>query len=408
MSPRHGVFYIRTNKDAKNFRRVTAPPATPDPAHWKEVIPHRPEVLLEDIDLFANHGVLTERADALPRLRVLDFRSRENHVIPFKEPVYAVGGDVNPEFNTTVFRFRYESPVTPDSVFDYDLDIHERKLRKQTKVLGGYDPDKYVCERLSAVAKDDTKIPISLVYKKGIQQDGNNPLLLFGYGAYGYTYPQSFASERVSLLDRGVIYAYAHVRGGNDLGRAWYENGRMLNKLNTFTDFIAVAEHLIAAKYTSKDRLAITGGSAGGLLISAVLNMRPDLCQAAVLDVPFVDVINTMLDESLPLTAPEFLEWGNPKKKKEYEYIKTYCPYTNIAARDYPAILVLTSLNDSQVMYWEPVKYVAKLRATKTDKNVLLLKVNLDAGHGGASGRYDALKETAFMYAFLLWQWGIE
>jgi oligopeptidase B len=408
VSHRNGQFYIRTNKDARNFRLVTAPVAKPAPPSWHELIPHRDDVLLEDIDLFAHHCVVTERAGALPRLRVLDLRSRESHEINFKEPVYAVAGDANPEFNTTVFRLHYESPVTPESVLDYDLDTRERKLMKRAKVGGGYDPEKYTSERIAATAADGTKIPVSLVYKKGLKKDGTNPLLLSGYGAYGFSYPLSFSSERVSLLDRGVIYAYAHIRGGNDLGRAWYEHGRMFYKRNTFTDFIAVADHLIAAKYTRSNRLAITGGSAGGLLISAVLNMRPDLCHAAVLDVPFVDVINTMLDESLPLTAPEFLEWGNPKKKKEYDYMKSYCPYTNIAARKYPAILVLTSLNDSQVMYWEPVKYVAKLRASKTDKNVLLLKINMDAGHGGASGRYDALKESAFTYAFLLWQWGID
>jgi oligopeptidase B len=408
VSHRNGLFYIRTNKDAKNFRLVTAPVEAPQPANWLELIPHRPDVLLEDIDLFIHHCVVTEHANALPRLRVIDLRTQQGHELEFPEPVYAVAGDANPEFDTTVFRLRYESFTTPDSIYDYDFDTRERKLKKQTKVLNGYDPAKYAIERIAATARDGTRVPISLVYKKGLNKDGTNPMLLYGYGSYGFSYPCGFSSERVSLLDRGVIYAYAHVRGGNDLGRDWYENGKMLNKRNTFTDFIAVTEQLITDKYTAKNRLAIMGGSAGGLLIGAVLNMRPDLCTAAVLEVPFVDAVNTMLDETVPLTAPEFLEWGNPKIKKEYDYIKSYCPYTNIGARDYPAILVLTSLNDSQVMYWEPAKYVAKLRACKTDKNPLLLKVNMDAGHSGASGRYDALKETAFNYAFLLWQLGID
>jgi oligopeptidase B len=407
VSHHSGLFYIRTNKDALNFRLVTAPVESPGPEHWKEVIPHRPDVLLEEIGLFVNHCVIAEHAEALPRLRVLDLRTNEEQAIDFPEPVYAVAGDANPEFNTTVFRFRYESMTTPDCVYDYDMDTRERKLQKQTKVLGGYDPAKYTTERIWATAKDGVRVPVSLVHRKGIAKDGSNPLLLYGYGAYGFSYPLAFASERVSLLDRGVIYAYAHVRGGNDMGRNWYDDGKMLHKCNTFTDFIAVAEHLIEAKYTSRDHLAIQGGSAGGLLIGAVLNMRPDLFKAAVLEVPFVDAVNTMLDDSLPLTSQEFLEWGNPKVKREYDYIKSYCPYTNIAAANYPSILVMTSLNDSQVMYWEPAKYVAKLRATKTDKNPLLLKTNMNAGHGGASGRYDSLEETAFTYAFLLWQLGI-
>jgi oligopeptidase B len=405
---RSGLFYIRTNKDAKNFRVVTAPPSDPQPKNWHEIIPHRPSVLLENIDLFAKHAVVSEREAGLQRLRIHDLDAGTSYLIDLPEPVYSVRGDVNPEFKTPVFRFRYQSFVTPESVFSYDMDGHERTLLKQTEVLGGYDPGQYVSERILATASDGARIPISLVYKKGTKRDSSVPLLLDGYGAYGFSRPVTFSSQRLSLLDRGVIYALAHIRGGSEMGKTWHDQGKMLAKRNTFTDFIAAAEHLIAEKYTASDKLVIEGGSAGGLLIGAVVNMRPDLFKAAVLRVPFVDVINTMLDASVPLTVQEYLEWGNPNDKKEYEYIKSYCPYTNLAAKDYPALLVLTSLNDSQVMYWEPAKYVAKLRATKTDKNPLLLRVNMAAGHGGASGRYDALKETALAYAFILNQLGIK
>jgi oligopeptidase B len=404
---RDGLLYIRTNKGAKNFRLVTAPVDDPRPQNWKELIPHRSDVLLEGIDLFVHHGVVSERSDGLPRLRVLDLRTGTARALEFPEPVYAVFRDANPEYQTRVFRYRYQSLVTPDSVFDYDMDSHKSTLLKRTEVLGGYDPAGYVSERIWAPASDGTRVPISLVYKKGMRKDGTSPLLLYGYGSYGASLPIAFTPNRLSLLDRGVIYAMAHIRGGKDLGKVWHEQGRMLNKRNTFTDFIACADHLIAQKYTAHDRLAIQGGSAGGLLIGAVVNFRPDLCKAAVLEVPFVDVLNTMLDASLPLTIQEYLEWGNPNVKQEYEYMKTYCPYTNLTAKAYPAMLVRTSLNDSQVMYWEPAKYVAKLRTVKTDKNVLLFKCNMAAGHGGASGRYDALKETAFTYAFLLNQFGI-
>jgi oligopeptidase B len=404
---RDGLFYIRTNKDAKNFRLVTAPVDRPQPENWKQVIPHRKDVLLENVSLFEQHGVVGERAGGLQRLRILDWRTGQDHGIEFPEPVYSVFGDANPEFKTTAFRFRYASLVTPESVYEYDMDSRKRKLLKQTEVLGGYDPTQYLSERIFATARDGVRVPISLVYKKGMKRDGTSPLLLYGYGAYGASIPVAFQPARLSLLDRGVIYAMAHIRGGKEMGEVWHDQGKMLNKRNTFTDFIAAADHLIAEKYTARDRLAIQGGSAGGLLIGAVLNFRPDLCKAAVLQVPFVDVINTMLDESLPLTVQEFLEWGNPKVKAEYDYIKTYCPYTNLAAGEYPAMLVMTSLNDSQVMYWEPAKYVAKLRSLKTDQHPLLLKINMAAGHGGASGRYDALKETAFVYAFLLNELGV-
>jgi oligopeptidase B len=408
VSHRHGQWYLRTNKDARNFRLVTAPVATPGPDHWKDLIPARPDVLLEDVDLFENFCVASERSGALPHLRLIDLRSMDSKRITFGEPAYDVAVDANPEFRTNTLRFRYESPVNPPAVYDYDLTTGERTLRKQVKVLGGYDPSKYATERVIATAPDGVKVPISLVYRKDLKRDGGNPLLLYGYGAYGFTYPLGFSSKHLSLLDRGVIYAYAHIRGGSDMGRAWYDEGKMMRKRNTFTDFIACADHLVNTRVARREQLAIMGGSAGGLLIGAVLDLRPDLCKAAVLEVPFVDVINTMLDETLPLTSQEFIEWGNPKEKAAYDYMKSYCPYTNVKPTDYPAMLVMTSLNDSQVMYWEPAKYVAKLRATKTDHNPLILRVNMEAGHGGASGRYDALKEDAFIYAFLLTQLGIE
>ncbi len=404
---REGLFYVRTNRGAKNFRLVTAPDADPQPKNWKELLPHRPKVKLEGVSLFKNHAVFVERENGLIRLVVYDFRTEQSKNIDFPEPVYSAFPSNNPEFNTTRFRYSYQSFVTPSSVFDYDMETGKSTLLKQTEVLGGYDPSAYVSERLYAKAADGVTIPLSIVYKKGTNQDGSNPLLLYGYGAYGASQSATFSVPRLSLLDRGVIFALAHIRGGGDLGEQWREDGKMLKKKNTFTDFIACAEYVIQEKFTSPEKLAIQGGSAGGLLIGAVLNMRPDLFKAAHLAVPFVDVINTMLDESLPLTVAEFLEWGNPKKREEYAYMKTYCPYTNVEAKTYPAMLITTSLNDSQVMYWEPAKYTAKMRATRTDGIVLLLKTNMGAGHGGASGRYDAYKEQAFNYAFLLNQLGV-
>jgi len=404
---RSGLFYLLTNKDAKNSRLVTAPVAEPTPDHWKEMIRHRPSVLLENFHLFAGHAVVTERENGLEKIAIFDLANGKESTVHFPEPAYSVFADTNPEFNTPTFRFRYQSLITPSSVYDYDLNTGKRTLLKQTEVLGGYDPGLYASERIYATAPDGTRVPISLVYKKGMRRDGSNPTYLYGYGSYGFSLPVAFSAERLSLLDRGVIYAMAHIRGGKEMGETWHDQGKMMSKRNTFIDFIAAGDHLVAEKYTSHDRLAIAGGSAGGLLIGAVLNMRPDLCKVAVLQVPFVDVINTMLDESLPLTVGEFLEWGNPKVKQQYEYMKTYCPYTNLGAREYPAILVRTSLNDSQVMYWEPAKYVAKLRTLKTDGSPLLLKCNMGAGHGGASGRYDRLKQTAFEYAWLLSQVGI-
>lgn len=405
-----GVFYIRTNKGGKNFRLVTA--SVSEPSSWKEVMPHRTDVILEDIDLFAGHAVLTEREKGLTQFRLIDlkagdFKTGAAHTIAFPEPAYSAFGAANPEFNTDLFRFNYQSLVTPNTVYDYDVKTREKKLLKQQEVLGGYDPSQYASERVMATASDGTEIPISIVYKKTTKRDGSAPMLLGGYGSYGYPNSAYFGSTNLSLLNRGITVAIAHIRGGGEMGEAWHDDGKMMKKKNTFTDFIAAAEYLVKEKYTSSDRLIIEGGSAGGLLIGAVVNMRPDLCKAAHLAVPFVDVMNTMLDASLPLTIQEYLEWGNPNKKAEYDYMKSYCPYTNLAAKNYPNLLITTSLNDSQVMYWEPAKYTAKLRTLKTDKNALLFKCNMAAGHGGASGRYDALRERAFEVAFFLTQLGL-
>jgi oligopeptidase B len=334
-------------------------------------------------------------------------KTNKSHRIEFPEPVYTAFVSTNREFNTKTLRFGYQSLVTPNSVFDYDMDTKARTLLKQTEVPGGFDKANYQSERIFATASDGTKIPISIVYKRGTKLDGRNPTLLYGYGSYGASITPTFSSNRLSLLDRGVIYAIAHIRGGGELGEEWREAGRMMMKKNTFTDFIASAEHLIKEKYTSSDRLIIQGGSAGGLLVGAVVNMRPDLFKAVVAEVPFVDVVNTMLDASLPLTTSEYIEWGNPNEKAAFEYIKTYSPYDNVKAQNYPTMLIKVSLNDSQVPYWEGAKFAAKLRAMKTDNNLLLLKTNMGAGHGGSSGRYDYLKEVAFNYAFMLNQFGI-
>jgi oligopeptidase B len=405
----HGdSFYIRVNDKGRNFRLVTAPVASPGRESWKEVVPHRADVMLEAVELFAHHYVLIERAAGLPRFTVVDLRSGQSHHVTFPEPTYTASPSANFEWDTTLFRYAYQSLVTPSSVFDYDMEKQTQTLLKQTEVPGGYDPKLYQSERVHATAADGTQVPISIVYKKGVKLDGSAPLLLTGYGAYGFPLAASFSSNRLALLDRGMIFAIAHIRGGGDLGKPWHDQGRMRNKKNTFTDFIASAEFLIADKYTSKERLVITGASAGGLLMGAVTNMRPDLFRAVVTKVPFVDVINTMSDASLPLTAGEWEEWGDPiRSAEDYAYMKSYCPYTNVEAKEYPALLVETSFNDSQVMYWEPAKYVAKLRSLKTDHNPLLLKTNMAAGHGGASGRYDYLHEVAFDYAFMLHQVGI-
>ncbi|MGH9795116.1 MAG: S9 family peptidase [Candidatus Acidiferrales bacterium] len=408
-------FYIRTSDRGRNFRIVTAPVASPGRAQWSELVPHRADVMLEDMDLFANHMVVREReanpehpGAGLPHLRVTDLRTGEWHRVTFPEPAYEVAPGANAEFDTRAFRYHYQSLVTPPSVFDYDMETRAATLLKQIEVLGGYDATQYATERIVATAPDGMRIPVSLVYRKGLVRDGAAPCLLYGYGSYGIPMPASFSSNRYSLVDRGFVFAVAHIRGGGELGKPWHDAGKMMNKRNTFSDFIACAEHLAREKYTSHERLAITGGSAGGLLMGAVVNQRPDVARVVLSLVPFVDVINTMLDASLPLTVGEYEEWGNPNNKDEYDYMKTYCPYTNLQRKAYPTMLLRTSLNDSQVMYWEPAKYAAKLRALKTDANPLLFKINLDAGHGGSSGRYDALREVAYDYAFLVTQLGVE
>jgi oligopeptidase B len=405
---RDGLLYIRTNKDAKNFRVVTAPLATPAETYWTELVAHRPDVMIQRLDTFADHLVLSEWENGLQQLEILDLRTRARHRVAFPEPVYAASVGPNYVFGTTTLRYHYQSLVSPLAAFDYDMATRRATLVKRTEVPGGFDLSNYESERVMASAPDGTRIPISLVYRKGLRRDGSAPLLLYGYGSYGLSVPPSFSSSRLALLDRGVAYAIAHVRGGGELGEPWRDAGRMMNKINTFTDFIASAEHLIAQRYTSANRLVIQGGSAGGMLVGAVANMRPELFKAVIAEVPFVDVLNSMLDASLPLTTSEYIEWGNPNEKPAYDYIAKYSPYDNVKAQAYPAMLVKVSINDSQVPYWEGSKLVAKLRATKTDANLLLLKVNFGAGHGGSSGRYDALRETALNWAFALWQMGID
>jgi oligopeptidase B len=404
---RGDLFYIRTNKGAKNFRVVTAPISDPSEKNWKEFVAHRPLVKIEGVDLFKDHAVLSEWENGLQQIEVVDFKTNKNQRIQFPEPVYAAGLSTNREFDTNVLRYNYQSLVTPSSVFDYDMNSGQATLLKQTEVPGGFDKANYKSERVFATANDGTKIPMSVVYKRDVKLDGTAPTLLYAYGSYGIPISPTFSAGRLALLDRGVIYVIAHIRGGGELGEPWREAGRMMNKMNTFTDFIACADHLVKQKYTSSDRLVIQGGSAGGLLMGAVTNMRPDLFKAVVAQVPFVDVLNTMLDASLPLTTSEYIEWGNPNEKPAYEYMKKYSPYDNVHPANYPAMLVKVSLNDSQVPYWEGAKFVAKIRELKTDHNPLLLKTNMGAGHGGASGRYDAIHETAFDYAFMLWQMGL-
>ncbi len=401
-------FLIRTNDRGKNFRLVSAAVAEPGEKDWTQVVAHRDHVMLEDHDAFAGHTVLLEREQGVPHVTVLDSKSGTAHRIEFPEPVYVVEPNDNYEFNTTTLRFMYESLVTPESVFDYDMTTRKRTLMKQKAVLGGYDPTQYRSERIYARATDGTRVPVSLVYRGG-ERPRNRPLLMLGYGSYGVSSEPYFQSNRLSLLDRGVVYGIAHIRGGGELGKAWHDDGKLMRKTNTFTDFIACCEHVIEEGYTSKDKLAVTGRSAGGLLMGAVVNMRPDLFRAVFTAVPFVDVMNTMLDASIPLTTQEYLEWGDPNQKDAYDYMKAYSPYDHVARKAYPTMLVRTSLNDSQVMYWEPAKWVAKLRAHKSDERVLLFKTRMDpGGHGGASGRYDRLRDVAFEYAFVLWNLGIE
>ncbi len=404
----HGdTFYIVTNDQARNFRLMAAPIAKPGRENWVEVIAHRPDVKIDDVDAFADHLVIYERQAGLRRMRIRELRGGNEHHVEFPEPVYTFSANDNEEFNTPHIRFTYTSLVTPPSVFDYGMNNRTRELKKQEEVLGGYDPSQYQCERLHARAPDGTSIPISLMYKKGMVRDGTNPTLLYGYGSYGASSEPRFNSNRLSLLDRGFVFAMGHIRGGGEMGRSWYEDGRLGRKKNTFTDFIACAEHLIAEDYTSPEFLAIQGGSAGGLLMGAVTNMRPDLFRVVLAHVPFVDVMNTMLDPSIPLTVIEYEEWGNPNRKDEYEYMLSYSPFDNVERKKYPNMLVTAGLNDPRVAFWEPAKWTAKLRTMKTDDNRLLLKVNLDAGHAGASGRYDYLKEVAFHYAFMLDTMGI-
>ena len=400
----HGNFLlIRTNHGGRNFRVIRAPLADPSPDNWDELLPHRDDVMVEGVDCFAGFWVAWERQMGLPKIRITDFLTGKSTYLGFPEAVYEAYPSTNRQWDTTLLRYGYESLVTPGSVFDYDVRTGRPTLLKQREVLGGYDPTAYMSERIMAVAADGTAIPVSLVSRRDLDRRVPGPVHLTGYGAYGLPYPVSFSSNRLSLLDRGVTLAIAHIRGGGELGRRWHDEGRMAWKMNTFTDFIAVAEQLIAEGRTDPRRLIIEGGSAGGLLMGAVVNLRPDLFRAALLQVPFVDVLNTMQDTTLPLTISEFEEWGNPADPEQFEWLRAYCPYANLAGRDYPAMLVRTSLNDSQVMYWEPAKYVAKLRTLKTDSNPLLLLTNMGAGHGGASGRYDRLREIALDYAFVLW-----
>lgn len=398
-----GSFYVRINDKGRNFRLVKVPVSKPALAGAVDVIPHRDDTLLEGIAAFTGHMIVAQRSGGLRQIRILDLKGGGSHIIDAPEPAYVFGLDANPEFNTTTLRFTYSSLVTPLSVFDYDMNKRTRELKKQQPVLGGYDPALYTSERIFATAPDGKKVPIALVYKKSaFARDGVHPVFLYAYGSYGINSEPFFSSDRLSLLDRGFAFAIASIRGGSEMGKAWHDDGRMLNKRNTFTDFIASAQHLINEKYTRPDRLGIMGGSAGGLLMGAVVNLRPDLFGAVIAKVPFVDVVNTMLDTSLPLTVGEFEEWGNPQDPKYYSYIRSYSPYDNLERQTYPNMLVTAGLNDPRVSYWEPAKWVAKLRTMKKGDNLLLLKTNMGAGHFGASGRYERIKEQALDYAFLL------
>jgi len=395
-------FYIVTNEDAKNFKLMVTPVSDPEKSNWNEVLPHRTDIKLDGIDIFRDHLVMYERRNGLKNIRIRNFRTNEIHDIEFPEPAYNVMPSDNPEYKTDLLRFHYTSFITPMSVYDYNMNTRERELKKQTEVIGGYSPDEYISERFFAPAQDGTMIPISIVYKKGLQRNSENPALLYGYGSYGISQDVNFSSNRLSLLDRGFIIAIAHIRGGGEMGRQWYEDGKLLKKKNTFTDFIACAEYLFKENYTAPEKTIIYGGSAGGMLIGAVLNMRPDICRGAIANVPFVDIVTTMLDPSIPLTVIEYDEWGNPTDKTYYEYIKSYSPYDNVTAQEYPHLLVLAGLNDPRVQYWEPAKWTAKLRVTKTDNNLLLLKTDMGAGHSGASGRYDYLHDLALEYTFII------
>ena len=405
---RDGLLYIRTNRGAKDFRVVTAPLHDPAPANWKPLVAHQAGVLIRSVSTFRDHLVLTEKSEGLVRFRVHDFASGHWATVPFSEPVYAASPGNNPEYDTTHFRYGYQSLITPSSVFELDLSTRATTLLKQQAVLGGYDPKQYASERLWVTARDGVRVPVSIVYRKDRKRDGSAPLWLYAYGSYGSGTPASFNSARLSLLDRGFAFAVAHIRGGDEMGESWHDDGMLMKKKNTFYDFIDVAISLQKNRWTSREGTVIEGGSAGGLLMGAVANLRPELFKAVHSAVPFVDVMNTMMDASLPLTVGEYLEWGNPNEQAAYDYMRSYSPYDNLSKQAYPATLVTTSYNDSQVMYWEPAKYVAKLRTLKTDKNPLLLKIKMDpAGHGGASGRYDALRDRAFEFAWMLQQVGV-
>jgi oligopeptidase B len=400
-------FYIRTNDTSQTFRVVTAPVADPGKANWKEFVPSQADVPLENIDLFQNFYVLTQRVAGLPVFRVVQFSDGSAKEIQFPEPAYSASPGANAEFSTTNFRYNYQSLVTPPSVFDYNVVSHQSTLLKENEVPGGFDRHNYVSERVFATASDGTKIPISLFYRKDLKNKATAPLYLYGYGSYGYSLSVTFSPSRLPLVDRGLIVALAHIRGGGELGKPWHDAGKMMNKKTTFTDFIASAEYLTAHGYGARDKIGIEGGSAGGLLMGAVTNMRPDLFRVVLCEVPFVDVMNTMLDASLPLTVPEYEEWGNPNTEPAFDYMLSYSPYDNLAKNDYPIMMVRTSFDDSQVMYWEPAKYVSKLRTLKTDSNPLIFYTNMHGGHGGSSGRYDRIHEVAFNWAFLLTQLGV-
>jgi len=397
-------FYIRTNKDgATNFKLMKTPVTKTTKENWTEVIPHRKDTYLENLEIFKDYLVLQERREGLTHMRIKKWNDpKTDYFVDFGEEAYTANISINPDFDSKVLRYGYSSLTTPSSTFDYNMETKEKTLLKEQEVVGDFDKNNYESKRIYATAKDGTKIPVSLVYRKGIKLDGNNPTLQYAYGSYGYSTNPTFASPRLSLLDRGFVYAIAHIRGGQEMGRQWYEDGKMMKKKNTFTDFVDVSEYLIEQKYTSPEKLFAQGGSAGGLLMGAVVNMRPELYKGVHASVPFVDVITTMLDTSIPLTTGEFDEWGNPAGKEAYDYMLSYSPYDNVERKEYPNLLVTTGLHDSQVQYFEPAKWVAKLREMKTDDNMLLLHTNMDAGHGGASGRFQPYRETALQYAFFL------
>ena len=401
VTPLKDKFLVVTNDNAKNFKVMETPLDKTGKENWKEYIPHRSDVLVEGIDEFENFIVVSERKNGLSQLAIRNLQDNSQHYLDFGEAAYTVYSSTNVEYNTDILRYGYTSMVTPSSTYDYNMKTKEKNLMKQQEVLGGYDQKQYVTERKMAKVTDGSIVPISLVYKKGINLDGKAPLLLYAYGSYGSSMDPTFSSSRLSLLDRGFIYAIAHIRGGEEMGRQWYEDGKMMKKKNTFTDFIDCGKYLIAEKYTAKEHLYAQGGSAGGLLMGAVINMAPEIWNGVIAQVPFVDVVNTMLDESIPLTTNEYDEWGNPNNKEAYDYMKSYSPYENIEAKEYPNLLVTTGLHDSQVQYFEPAKWVAKLRDIRKGKNVILLKTDMEYGHGGASGRFDYLKDVALNYAFL-------